>query len=176
MGFSWLCGILGCTDCGYADDRIRTLSEKLAISLPVVNVPNDGLVMDPYSVVGTIYNISDYVQADAHYMAYDDRTWQLVMNDVFTIISDRFDYKTNVCDCDDFALLASAILVNSAIHNNLDCQPACAIAWSRTHAFNCLLTDDSTLLVVEPQTCQIIGEVDDISDQAYAVKKLWFMV
>lgn len=168
----WGSNKCSCKDIDYLTKRIETLSEELSLCIgPVDIIEEHKTEVSPYDA---IYGY-DMVAADAKYLTYTFEDWQSIMFRLHRHIGDKFKYNSDISDCDDFALLYASTLAYSAYREGLSKQPAFAIAWSYTHAFNLFIDDEDTAWIVEPQLGTIIGRLGENNGDSYDVKKIWFM-
>lgn len=76
--------------------------------------------------------------------------------------TDQERYITETFDCDDFSFR-----LMGQFHIKPYAALAFGIAWSRIHAYNIFITIDGQVLLIEPQTDQIIEPTDE---RAYSTR------
>lgn len=161
-----------CPDTDYLTERIETLSHELSHCVGSIDIIEEYKTeISPYD---TIYNY-DMVAADMEYLTYTITDWKAIMARLHRHLGDKYEWTKNVYDCDDIALLYASTLAYSAYRAGLSKQPAFAIAWSRTHAFNLFIDSAKTVWLVEPQTGDVIGKMIHNIDSSYDVRKIWFI-
>ena len=98
-----------------------------------------------------------FVGLDAAYRAVDLATWRLILD--YNQI-DKEKYRSDIADCDNFALGLSA-----EVSKRWKVTAGVVIDGSARHAYNCIVTTDEGILVVEPQTDRIF-----LSESPYAAE------
>ena len=101
--------------------------------------------------------------------------WISIISRLHLNLGNRYEWTKSIYDCDDIALLYASTLAYSAYRAGLTKQPAFAIAWSYTHAFNLLIDSNNTVWLIEPQVGKIVGKLGGVHDDTYNVQKIWFM-
>jgi len=156
----------------YLTKRVNTLSRELGTSLGAIEITGK-----PAGKV-TIHDIPpgyDTLCADLHYITYSVEDWINTLAQLHESVSNRLKYEKDVWDCDDFALLYSAVLSYSTYHSGLSNQVAFCIMWSKTHAFNGYVDDQNRVWKFEPQGGRVIGQLGKDHGKRYDVQKIWFM-
>lgn len=161
-----------CSDIDYLNKRIESLSAELSHCIgPMLIIEEQNKSINPHKIISGY----DMVIADAEYHTYTVEDWTTIMYRLHKHFGNKVTYKTNVSDCDDFALLYASTVAYSAYRAGLSNQPAFAIAWSNTHAFNLFIASNNTVWLYEPQNGNIIGLLGSLNGDAYDVKKIWFL-
>ena len=161
-----------CPNIGYLTERIETLSHELSLCVgPIDIIEQHKTIISPYDV---IYGY-DTVVADQVYLTYTIEDWTAIVSRLHRQLGGKYEWTKEVYDCDDIALLYASTLAYSAYRAGLSKQPAFAIAWSRTHAFNLLIDNDNGAWLIEPQTGTILGRLGEDNGDTYDVKKIWFI-
>jgi len=102
---------------------------------------------------------------DEYYHLYPYETWEKILALVQSETKEEVGtWRTDVSDCDDFALIMQAAMSLSFIDADAQYQGAFAWARSRGHAYNAFIDDTETIYIFEPQTGDIIGRVDEAPD------------
>lgn len=167
-----LCGNRECPDTDYLTERIKTLSEELALCIGPIDLTEETQTsINPHHIIKGY----DLTIADAEYLTYTFDDWKSIMFRLHQHLVDKFKYVTDVGDCDDFALVYTSTLAYSAYQAGLSKQVAFGIAWSNTHAFNVAIDDKNNVWVIEPQSGSVIGELGTDLGESYNVKKIWFL-
>ena len=99
----------------------------------------------------------------------------MVLTNIYNILKPTETYAQNIFDCDDFALVFSGVLAYSAFISGFTIQPAFAISWSNSHAFNLFIDNEKNVYVYEPQNNKIMTYAEAIKQNMYSPKKIWFM-
>ena len=159
-------------DTKYYEDRIRTLNNLLLKSIQMPDLSEyKGKVkkIDPRDYI----KIPNSQFADFNYYALDYQSWK----EVLTKIQSTFKavWSSEVFDCDDFALLASAMLAYSVYKSGFDLQLAFGIAWSLSHAFNIFIDSGGTTWIYEPQTDSVVGRIGSCQPPYEPIIEIWFM-
>ena len=110
------------------------------------------------------------IYADLEYYMLNLNDWKKVLKQLQKLLTQK--YTKSVFDCDDFALVMASLVVQYAYAKKMDRQLAFAIAWSDVHTFNVFWTPNGKMYVFEPQTGMVVGEVSEIRDESYKVKKV----
>lgn len=156
----------------YYIKRIETLTAELARSLGPIDIIEESTgEINPHHVIKGY----DMVIADAKYITYTIEDWRNILHRLHRTLGNKYKYTENIWDCDDIALLYSAILSYSAYRVGLTKQPAFCIIWSTTHAYNGFITSDNEIFLYEPQNGNIIGKLNNNNGNMYDSKKIWFM-
>ena len=158
-------------DTQYYEERIKTLTEQLMKSIEMPDLSS-------YKSKAKLINPRDYIKipnsafADYFYLALPLNDWK----EVLTKIQNTFKatWTEEVFDCDDFALLFSAMLTYSCYKSNFKNQLALGICWSYTHAYNCFIDSDGKVWIYEPQNNTVIGELGK-TPAPYNTIEVWFM-
>lgn len=165
-------GVNGCPDTDYLTDRVKTLSNELSRCIGVIGITEGyKAIVSPYDI---IHNY-DMVVADADYLVYNIDDWKAIVSRLHQKLEGKYEWTKSVYDCDDIALLYASTLAYSAYREGFLRQPAFAIAWSRTHAFNLLIDSAKTVWIIEPQNGKFVGRLVHNTNPSYDVKKIWFM-
>lgn len=153
----------------YLNKRIETLTASIATSIIAIDItPEPKTTIEPWRLI-------DSVVADGKYCTFTLSDWRPILLGIQTQLKDRCNWTEEIFDCDDFALLFSAILSYSSYKSGLKIQPAFAIAWSGIHAFNLFITDKNEIYIFEPQNNVFMTLEEGRKDPMYDVKKAWFM-
>jgi len=164
-------------DKAYYAKRVKTLSKALANSVVLPDIRNfvkDVKEVNPWKIIGKSGHY-DMVTADKTYYPLPLNDWIKILSDIQTQVEKVLPkWRTNVSDCDDYALLMASFVVATFAKPYLDKQVAFAIAWSYNHAYNLFITTEGTLEIYEPQSNAIVGRLGKTSG-IYETKKIWFM-
>ena len=156
----------------YLNRRIESLTRSLSESIsPVVINAKQKNIAKPYNIA----NIKDCEVGDLEYYSFTLAEWKTILTDIYNELKPKETYTTRIFDCDDFALVFSGILAYSAFKSGFVLQPAFAIAWSNTHAFNLFVTSDNKVYLYEPQSGKIMTWNEANKIDSYKVRKIWFM-
>lgn len=156
----------------YLNNRIETLTRSFGESINPINISiKPQRIVKPY----LIDVIGDCEVADLEYCSFTLDEWKIILSDIFNELKPKEDYKSRVFDCDDFALVFSAVLAYSAFKSGFTEQPAFAITWSNVHAFNLFITNENKIYVYEPQNNHIMTFDDVMMSDTYKIRKVWFM-
>jgi len=136
----------------------------------------DLLEVDPYSI---LYNLgySDVVVADIKYLSVPKKKWKKLLLRIYDSIRPLEEYIPELFDCDDYATIFSSLVILTFYTNFkwAKHQLAFGIAWSNIHAFNLFIDNEERVWVYEPQNNRIVGEIHEVKEGIYKVKKVWFM-
>ena len=92
-----------------------------------------------------------FAALDSRYWAVDLKTWQLILAYNGT---DLEPYQSERYDCDSFSVSLSGEVGKKWKLNTC----GIVIDFSARHAYNCVVTTDAGILVVEPQSDQIFNQ------------------
>lgn len=166
------CGTPSCPDTDYLTERITTLSDELSKCIGPIDIIEDYQTkINPYYVIKGY----DVRQADVEYLTYMPTDWSAILTRLHRHLGSKYEWTKDIYDCDDIALLYASTVAYSAYRAGLSIQPAFAIAWSNTHAFNLIIDHTNVSWIVEPQTGNVVGRLDEDNGDMYDVKKIWFM-
>ena len=129
--------------------------------------------IDPRKVIWPIVPNSTFADLFYYTLPLDD--WKKVLTKIQQTFKAVWTYE--IFDCDDFALLTSAMLTYAwykSVATVLSLQLAFGIAWSKTHAYNVFIDNNRKVWIYEPQTNEIIGELGKTS-APYDTIEIWFM-
>lgn len=156
----------------YYIERIESLTKNLAQSIIPINLKHEYKTeISPWDIIKGY----DLVVADNKYYTYNIYDWKNIILLLHNNLKDKYKYNPEVFDCDDISLLYCSVLSYSAYISQLKKQPAMAIAWSNSHAFNIIIDNKNNIWIIEPQNGEIIGKINDNINKMYNVKKIWFM-
>ena len=163
-------------DCKYYEDRINTLTQQLLKSIEMPDLSefvSKVKLIEPRSLIWNVVPNSTFADWNYYTLPLDD--WKKVL----TKIQQTFKavWTQEIFDCDDFALLTSAMLTYAwykSIGNILNNQLAFGIAWSKTHAYNVFIDNDRKVWIYEPQSNIILGELGK-TQAPYDTIEIWFM-
>jgi hypothetical protein len=160
-------------DVEYLTKRLRKLSIALGESVYVHDVSKFVVprkVVKPYEVI-LGYNL---LAADLEYYAFTFDNWKSILGLVHSEVYNQLKaWKTNVSDCDDWALLTVAFTVPCFVKAGLDKQGALSVVWSGVHAYNMFVDFDGVFWVYEPQTNRVVGRLGETS-YPYDSRIIWF--
>ena len=157
----------------YLTERLETLSNELSKCIgPIEITETYETKISPYNIIKGY----DLVVADREYVTYSLYDWKIILKRLHKHLGSKYKYLKDIWDCDDCAILHSTILAFSAYKAGLSNQPAFAIAWSNTHAFNLFVDANNNIWIYEPQTDVVIGEIGTYKYALYDVKRIWFMI
>ena len=180
--------LFGHCDCGeklkqcekdkkYYAKRVETLSKALANSVILPDIRNfvrDVREINPWKIIGRSGQY-DMVTADKTYYPLPLNDWIKILSDIQTQVEKVLPkWRTDISDCDDYALVMASFVVATFAKPYLDKQVAFAIAWSNTHAYNLFITTEGTCEIYEPQSNAVVGRLGKTSG-IYETKKIWFM-
>ena len=156
----------------YLNSRVESLTRSLGESIsPIPIIIESSGIVKPYNVDG----IKDCEVADLEYCSFTLDEWKVILSDIYAVLKPKEKYTSKVFDCDDFALVFSGVLTYSAFKSGFATQPAFAISWSNTHAFNLFVDDENNVYVYEPQNNKIMTLNEARQTELYDVQKIWFM-
>lgn len=159
-------------DTTYYEGRIKKLDSMVNKAVKIIDMKKWKAVrkVDPRDYLMGV--VKRYSQADQVYNVYDQEHWK----EILTEIGNTFQatWTEEIFDCDDFSLLFAGLLAYSSYRAKLPVQPALAIAWSKTHAFNVFIDKNGLGWVYEPQNNTVIGRLGKTTGK-YFVTELWFM-
>ena len=157
----------------YLTERLETLSNELSKCIGPIEITEEyETKINPYSIIKGY----DLVVADREYVTYSICNWMAILTRLHKNLVSEYNYLKDIWDCDDCAILYSTILAFSAYKAGLSNQPAFAIAWSDTHAFNLFVDSNNRIWIYEPQVDVVIGELGIYKAALYNVKRIWFMI
>jgi len=156
----------------YLNSRVESLTRSLSEAIPPIPINFEPKrIVRPYNIDG----IKDCEVADLEYCSFTLDEWKVILSDIFDVLKPKEKYTSKVFDCDDFALLFSGILTYSAFKSGFATQPAFAISWSNTHAFNLFIDNENNVYVYEPQNNKIMTLNEAKQTELYNVRKIWFI-
>lgn len=162
-------------DAAYYEDRIRKLTSTLATSIIIPDVTShiaERKIVKPSEMISG-YRL-DF--ADWEYYAFPLEAWKQILNLAFEekkkVIK---DWKIDISDCDNHALIMNAVVNACFIKTGLlDKQGAFSIVWSMTHAY-CLFIDiDGNKWILEPQNNITVGKLGE-TKPPYDSKEIFFI-
>ena len=160
-------------DIDYLTERIKILSNELSYCLgPIDIIEIHKTEVNPHHII-TGY---DMVIADEKYLTYDIKDWKTILMRLHRNLANKSKYRKSIWDCDNISFIYSSILSYSAYRAGLSKQPAFAIAWSNTHAFNLFIDNNNNVHIYEPQSGTFKGLLGNSLNESYCVKKIWFMI
>ena len=164
-------------DKAYYAKRVKTLSKALANSVVLPDIRNfikDVKEVNPWKIIGKSGHY-DMVTADKTYYVVPLNDWIKILSDIQTQVEKVLPkWRTDISDCDDYALVMASFVVATFAKPYLDKQVAFAIAWSNSHAYNLFITTEGTYEIYEPQSNVIVGQLGKTTG-IYETKKIWFM-
>ena len=115
--------------------------------------------------------------ADSSYYTFSHYTWGLIMDRVHEAVQIQLiRWRPEIGDCDNWGAITQAFTSLAFAETDMDYQGAIAIAWSRRHAYNVVVTDELEFLLFEPQNDSWKGVLyDGEYDDSYATRKLFFI-
>lgn len=156
----------------YLNNRIETLTRSLSESInPIPITIKPQRIVRPY----LIDVIRDCEVADLEYCSFSLDEWKIILSDIFNELKPKETYKSQVFDCDDFALVFSGVLAYSVFKSGFTEQPAFAIAWSNSHAYNLFIDNNNAIYIYEPQNNSIMIFDEAMMNDTYKIRKVWFM-
>lgn len=130
----------------------------------------------PYKDIDT--SKYDIHYADLDYFATEIRVWKSILTRTHAQVKKALvKWKRNISDCDNWAYTTLDIvsMAFTKAGSSFGLQGALGIAWSKTHAYNLIVDEEKTIWVYEPQTNKIIGKMDEMTDETYISKRVYFM-
>lgn len=162
-------------------EQIKILSEAMPAQLTIPNADDyiltEPLLYEPFKVG---IPISVGLIADAEYMVPVKEEYHALLAACWTKTKKIVGkYRKNVADCDDFAVVMSAIVVGAFTKSKFDMQGAFFFVRSRTHAFNVFVVERSGVWdyhIFEPQNGLIVGKLGDRDlDPMYQITEMWLL-
>jgi len=161
----------------YYAKRAETLAKALANSVVLPDTENFLVYVGEINPWKTIRKIGQYdvVTADKTYYTLAQDSWIKILSSIQSEVEKVLPkWRTNISDCDDYALLMASFVVATFAKSYLDKQVAFAIAWSNNHAYNLFITTEGTCEIYEPQSNVIVGQLGKTTG-IYKTEKIWFM-
>ena len=167
-------------------EHIKALSTAMPAQLKIPNA-DDYMTTDP--VLYEPFKVSHPAQigliADAGYLAFTLVDWKALLKDCQKKTKQIVGkYKKNVADCDDFAVVMSAIVVGAFAKSKFEMQGAFFFTRSRTHAYNVFVVpvEDNNgnighqYAIFEPQNGTYPGYVGQESlKDMYKSTEMWLL-
>jgi len=168
----------GAADCfrdkWYLSDRVSELSGILARSIQVPDVKGyigDPIMYDPWSDPPPI---ADSVVADNNYYCYPYESWAGLLAPIQGEVKETLKrWRSEVGDCDDWALVMAGLVAVAFSNANSRRQGAFFVAWSHTHAYNAFRDAPGDWWIYEPQNGAVIGKLASFAEKPYDTQKLW---
>lgn len=161
-------------DVAYYADRVASLAGALAESIQIPDVSahvGSKNVVEPYQ--DPAFTGLNLLCADLEYYALPYVSWLALLEPVQAEVDKVLQYRRQVSDCDDWALVMSSFLALAFIDAGLDKQGAFMIQWSPTHAYNAFMTGEGDVWIYEPQSGQVVGKLGD-AVEPYDSWMVWF--
>jgi len=165
---------------GEVDRLLRALTEyKLALdkSVTVPELPDglpDGKLVDAYgvpSLQGYSYRAADY-----EYLVYPKEVWVNICRVVYPVVRKvQPVWVEEVGDCDDYASTFNAFVSLMFRESGLDKQGFFLTLWSRNHAYNGFVDSNLDVWVVEPQSGEVVGRIEDCSEP-YVTRDVFLII
>jgi len=158
----------------YYVQRINSLTSSLAnaVEIPDISQYTSGMrSVKPYNLLHG-YKV---LAADASYITFTEENWHKILSLIQPkVVKVLKEWRNQISDCDDWALLMSSFIVWSCVKSNLYKQAAFCIIWSSSHAYNGYITTENKIYIYEPQTNKKIGRLGK-TKPPYDSKFIWFM-
>lgn len=165
-------------DAAWFKDRLKTLEKALedAMVIPEFDVDESELVV--YRFEGKVFMGYDLRAADLEYYQLPYDAWIELLAEVQREVGKSLTkWRVNVSDCDDWAYVMGATVVQAFVKAGLDRQGAFMILWDMTgeqkHAYNGFMDTDGQVWVYEPQNGTVVGKLGETSG-AYETDWIWF--
>lgn len=116
--------------------------------------------------------------ADEFYYTFTLDQWKDILTEVQETTKEVLkQWKPNISDCDDFALVLNGFSVAAFVLTGLDKQGALLFARSQSHAYNIFVAYDDAFVpyIYEPQNNKIIGKLSDVDYEPYITTKGWLL-
>lgn len=164
-------------DVNYYRTRTNSLSTALSKAVEIPNIKpfsTERKKVEP-TVLVKDFGTFNTIVADSYYYALSEEAWVLILTTIQAQVKKVLvEFKSEIKDCDDWALLMSAFVASAFAKTNLDLQGAFCITWSGSHAYNSFITSEGNWKIYEPQNNIIqgnLGETTGIYNSYY----IWFM-
>lgn len=159
--------------------QVRDLTSLLSsrVELPDIS----GYVASPvtYEAFNEPLPIPLGIIADEYYYTFTLPQWRDILTEVQRTTKDVLEqWKPNISDCDDFALVLNGFAVTAFVKAGLDYQGALLFARSRSHAYNVFVAygdDGFTAYVYEPQNNRVVGKLVEVDYEPYVTIKGWLL-
>jgi len=155
-------------------ERLLKVLEKSVVLPDTEKFVNDIKEINPWKAIKKIgrYNM---VTADKTYYVLPLNSWIRILSSIQSEVEKLLPkWRTDVSDCDDYALLMASFVAAAFAKPYYDKQVAFAITWSSSHAYNSFITSEGTWEIYEPQSNVIVGRLGETTG-IYKTKKIWFM-
>jgi len=155
-------------------ERLLKVLEKSVVLPDTEKFVNDIKEINPWKAIKKIgrYNM---VTADKTYYVLPLNSWIRILSSIQSEVEKLLPkWRTDVSDCDDYALLMASFVAAAFAKPSYDKQVAFAITWSSSHAYNSFITSEGTWEIYEPQSNVIVGRLGETTG-IYKTKKIWFM-
>ena len=155
-------------------ERLLQVLEKSVVLPDTENFVNNIKETNPWKVIKKI-GYYDLVTADKTYYVLPLNSWIRILSSIQSEVEKLLPkWRTDVSDCDDYALLMASFVAAAFAKPSYDKQVAFAITWSSSHAYNSFITSEGTWEIYEPQSNVIVGRLGETTG-IYKTKKIWFM-
>jgi len=160
------------------EDRMKTLEKALedAMVIPELDVDESDLAV--YRFEDKTFMGYDLRLADWEYYQLPYDAWIELLAAVQREVGESLTkWRVNVSDCDDWAYVMGATVVQAFVKAGLERQGAFMILWDMTgeqkHAYNGFMDTDGQVWVYEPQNGTVVGKLGETSG-AYETDWIWF--
>jgi len=158
--------------------RMKTLEKALEDAMVIPELSVDESELAVYRFEGKIFAGYDLRVADLEYYQLPYDAWIELLASVQREVGESLSkWRANVSDCDDWAYVMGATVVQAFVKAGLDKQGAFMILWDMTgaqkHAYNGFMDTDGQVWVYEPQDGTVVGKLGETSG-AYETDWVWF--
>lgn len=138
------------------------------VSSPVVYEPFNESLPIPLGII-----------ADEYYYAFTLQQWKDILTEIQDTTKEVLtNWKPDISDCDDWALVLNGFSVTAFVKARLSKQGALLFARSQSHAYNVFVAytgDGFTPYVYEPQTNRVVGKLVETNFEPYVTIKGWLL-